>query len=217
MNCASLTHHAIFDGITADEIEAMLPCLEAHTRTYDKGEAILRAGDEVRYLGLVLEGSVNIVATYYWGASDIFVHVAPGQIFGEAYAVSPQQKMLVDAVAAQPTTVLFLNAKKLLTVCGRSCAQHHRLIQNLVRISALKNLALSRRIMHTAAKTIRGRVMSYLSEQAIEHRSSSFAIPFSRQELANYLGVDRSALSAELSRMRRDGLIAFRKNHFELL
>ena len=210
------THAMLFEGIDPLDVERMLPCFDAHERTYDKGETIMRAGDVTHSLGIVLDGSVNIVANHIWGARDIFVHAEAGQMFGEAYAVSAS-KLLVDAVAAEPSRVLLLNAEKLLHVCGRSCPYHHRIIQNLIRIAALKNIALSRRIMHTAPKTIRERVLSYLAEQALEHESRSFAIPFSREQMASYLGVDRSALSAELSKMQRDGLIRFKKNHFELL
>ena len=210
------TQAMLFDGIAPQDIDQLLDCLEAHERTYEKGEVILHAGDTTRSLGIVVAGSVNIVASQSWGDRTIFVHVEPGQMFGEAYAVT-DSKMLVDAIAAETSQVLLLNAGRLLTVCERACPHHHRTIRNLVRIAALKNIALSRRIMHTAPKTIRGRVLSYLSEQALEHGSRSFAIPFSREQMASYLSVDRSALSNELSKMQRDGLIRFKKNRFELL
>lgn len=216
MDYTRLSHIALFDGIDAHEIEQLLTCLGAHERALSKGEMILRTGDTARHLGIVIEGSVNIAVNYYWGARDIFVHVEPGQMFGEAYAVT-RSKLLVDAVTAEPSTVLLMDADRLLNVCERSCRSHHRIIQNLVRIGAQKNIAISRRIMHTAPKTIRERVLSYLAEQAMGHENRSFTIPFSREQMASYLSVDRSALSNELSKMQREGLIRFKKNRFELL
>ena len=216
MDYTRLSHIALFDGIDTREIEQLLTSLGAHERAFSKGETVLRTGDTARYLGIGIEGSGNIAVNYYWGAHDIFVHVEPDQMFGEAYAVT-RSTLLVDAVAAEPSTVLLMDADRLLNVCERSCRSHHRVIQNLVRIGAQKNIAISRRIMHTAPKTIRERVLSYLAEQAMEHESRSFTIPFSREQMASYLSVDRSALSNELSKMQRDGLIRFKKNRFELL
>ena len=161
-------------------------------------------------------GSVNILVNFYWGGSHIFGHVAAGQLFAETYAAIPGKELLVDVVAAEKCEVLFLNLDKLLTTCQSGCSFHNRIIHNLIRISAGKNLALSERMMHTAPKSIRERLLSYLSEQAVEHGSAHFSIPFSRQQLADYLGVDRSALSNELSKMQRDGLLSFRKSEFTL-
>ncbi len=128
----------------------------------------------------------------------------------------PGEKLLVDVFAAEVTEVLFLNVGKMLSQCSNSCGHHTQLIRNLLAISAQKNLQLSRRIFNTSSKSIRGRLLSYLSDQAVKNESERFDIPFNRQQLADYLGVDRSALSAELGKMQREGLLEFRKNHFHL-
>lgn len=112
------------------------------------------------------------------------------------------------------TEVLFLNAARLLQTCPNSCVHHNRLIKNLLQISAQKNLTLSRRMLHTSSKFIRGRLLSYFSQERLRHGSLQFTIPFNRQQLADYLGVDRSALSNELSKMRRDGILIYEKNTF---
>lgn len=217
MDYIALSHSALFEGVDPEDIEGMLPCLDARELRLGRGERVYRAGDVVTRLGVVLEGSVNVEANYYWGERAIFAHLGPGQIFAEAYSAIPGGETLVDIVAAEDATVLLLRTSSLLATCERACSRHHRVIGNLLRVSAEKNVALSRRMMHIAPRTIRERVLSYLSEQAVERGSRSFVIPFSRQELANYLGVDRSALSAELSSMQRDGLIVTRRSHFELL
>lgn len=212
-----LTNTTLFRGLREEEIRRMLACLGAVERSFQKDEVLLRAGEPTASMGLVLRGSVNIVVNYYWGGSNIFGHIGPGELFAETYAVIPGKELLVDAVAAEPVEVLFLPARRLTETCASSCPFHTQAIHNLLQIFAQKNLRLSARMMHTASRSIRARLLSYLSEQAVEHGSSQFTVPFSRQQLADYLGVERSALSNELSKMRRDGLIIYRKNQFSLL
>jgi len=194
----------------------MLACLGAHERQYGKGETIFRAGECAESMGLVLSGGVNIEIDDLWGNKTILGHVEPGQLFAETYACIPGEPLMVNVVASERSGVLFLNAAKLLTTCQNSCAHHNRLIQNLLQVFAQKNLALSRRSLHTSPKTIRGRLLSYLSEQAKRSGSYQFAVPFNRQQLADYLGVDRSAMSNELSKMQRDGILRCERSRFTL-
>ena len=217
MDYQFLTTTPLFHGMNETEIKALLPRLSARDKKYRKGSIIYHAGNKVSEIGLILSGSVNIVVNFYWGSSNIFGHIGQGDIFAENYAAVPGRKLLNDVVAAETTEVLFLNLNNLLTTCKKGCAFHNGIIHNLIKISAMKNLNLSSRMMHTASKSIRDRVLSYLSECALKSGSMRFSIPFSRQELADYLGVDRSALSGELSKMQRDGLIEFRKSDFTLL
>ena len=216
MNFPFLCTTPLFQGTTPEEAETMLECMGAYTRRYGRQETVCHAGETVRSLGLVLSGGVNIEADDAWGNRSILSHGEAGQIFAETYACIPGQPLLVTVTATEETEILFLNTSKILQTCTSACAHHSRLIQNLLQISARKNLALSRRMLHTASKTIRGRLLSYLSQQALEAGSRRFSIPFDRQQLADYLGVDRSALSGELSKMQREGLLQCRKNVFEL-
>ncbi|MCD1147504.1 Crp/Fnr family transcriptional regulator [Peptoniphilus sp. KCTC 25270] len=211
-----LKNTSLFQGIQEEEIKALLPCLGAHKKSFQKGEILYQAGDTIEEVGLVLEGSVNIVVNFYWGDSVLFGHIPKGEIFGETYAAIPGKELLCDVVAAEKSSILFLNMNHLFTTCQKSCSFHNRLVHNLIQISAQKNLNLSQRMLHTASKSIRGRLLSYLSEQSIKNNSRHFQIPFSRQELADYLGVDRSALSNELSKMQREGFIEYKKNDFLL-
>lgn len=216
MNSLFLSNTPLFHGIREDEIDSMMSCLYAREKSYKKDEIILRAGNTTSEIGLVESGSVNIVVNFYWGTSNIFGHVSKGAIFAENYAAIPGQELLCDVVAAEDCQILFLNMEKLTTTCASGCSFHNRLVHNLLRISARKNLGLSTRMMHIAPKALRERLLSYLSEQAMEHGSPHFTIPFDRQQLADYLGVDRSAMSNELSKMQKDGLITYRKNEFTL-
>lgn len=216
MNYFFLSKTPLFHGVKESEIDELLSCLGARENSYKKNEIIFRAGSVVHEIGLVESGSVNIVVNFYWGNSNIFGHVEKGMIFAENYAAIPGRELICDVVAAEPCEVLFLDLRKLLTTCSHGCVFHQRLIHNLLRISAQKSLNLSTRMMHTAPKSMRDKLLSYLSEQAMINGNAHFTIPFDRQQLADYLGVDRSALSNELGKMKKDGLISFKKNEFTL-
>ncbi len=216
MNTFFLANTQLFRGISESEIAELLLCLGAHERSFQKDDVIFRAGSPVDEFGLVLSGSVNIVVNLYWGNSIIFGHVSKGEVFAENYAAIPGKEPVCDVVACEDTHVLFLKMQSVMTTCRMGCAYHNRIIQNMLRISAQKNLNMSSRMMHTASKSLRERLLSYLSEQALERGSAHFTIPFNRQQLADYLAVNRSAMSNELSKMQEEGLITFRKNEFIL-
>lgn len=216
MDLQNLENTELFRGASQIEVEEMLRCLDTEIRTYQKGEAILHMGDQTRRLGLVLSGGVTLERDDAWGQRTILGHVGQGQVFAETYACLPDEPLMVNAVAASETRVLFLDVGRLFS--GQSgCIHQAVLVRNLLNITARKNLALSRRSFYTSSKTIRGRLLSYLSDQALLQGSDRFSIPFDRQGLADYLGVDRSALSNELGKMRREGLLTAQKNVFELL
>jgi len=211
-----LARTQLFEGSSPDEVTSMLGCLGARERRYGKGARIHRMGDVIGTVGLVLEGSVRIESVDAWGNVSVVGARGPGGMFGEAYAAVQDEPLLVDVVAAEDCTVLFLNLAKVLTTCPHACPHHARASRSMTAIIARQSLALSRRILHVAPKTIRGKVLAYLSDEAERAGSREFDIPFDRQQLADYLGVDRSALSAELSRMQKAGILTTRRSHFIL-
>lgn len=217
MNYRFLAQTPLFQGTSPQEIEAMLACLGSDVRRYQRGQIIYRAGDVVHALGMVLSGSVLIEIDDVWGNTTVLDCAGPGHIFAETYACLPDEPLMVHVKAAEACQILFLNVGRVLQICPSSCGHHITLVQNLLALSAQKNLNLSRKIFHTAPKTIRGRLLSYLSDQSVRSGSRSFTIPFNRQQLADYLNVDRSALSNELSKMQREGLIRVERNQFVLL
>ena len=214
MEEAWLCQTPLFRGISPEDTAALLKDLGTQARRYAKGAVILRAGDPVRSLGLVLSGSVLIARDDFWGSTTVLARVEPGQIFAETYACTPGEPLMVRVSAADPAEILFVRMDRILS--GAAGASQDTLVRNLLTLLAQKNLMLSRKIFHTAPKTIRGRVLSYLSEQAVRAGSRRFAIPFDRQQLADYLGVDRSALSHELGKLQKEGLLRVEKNRFEL-
>ncbi len=214
MNFLLLSKSPLFFDIDVASIEPMLKCCGVYTKSFNKGETIYNIGDVTEYFGIVLVGSVNIENDDVWGNKSILSHVDAGQIFAETYACITGQPLMVNVVATEKTDIMFFNATRILKTCASSCEHHNKLIRNLLQISSQKNLNLSKRIMHTSSKSIRGRLLSYLSEQSMNCGSKSFEIPFNRQQLADYLNVDRSAMSNELSKMRNEGILTYNKNSF---
>lgn len=207
--------HPIFDGITEAEWEAMQALHAFRRRRFARGEMILRTGERTRELGLVCAGSVHIESGDAWGGRSILSHVGAGEVFAETYALCGQT-LMVDAVAAEDSEIVFAAPAVLLDAARQQEGWYGKLTRNLLRITARKNLKLSERIFCTASKSVRGRLLTYLSAQAARQGCSEFDIPFDRQQLADYLNLDRSALSKELGRMRSEGMLDFRKNHFVL-
>ena len=208
---------ALFRGITPEELPALLNCVEGHRRRYARQETILQAGQPTAYLGLVLSGTVHIVQEDFWGNRTIVGLAQAGEVFGESYACLPGEVLAVTAVAAEETEVLMLNGQKLSGGCERACGFHRQVTQNLVTLLAQKNGMLTRKMGHMARQTTREKLLSYLSEQALRHGGPTFDIPLDRQALADFLAVDRSALSATLGKLRKEGVLRFQKNHFQLL
>lgn len=215
MDIHLIAQTALFRGCPETAIETMARQLPFRTARYRKGAVILRAGVLVSDIALVLSGSVQIEHNDVWGNKSILGIVEAGGVFAEAYACIPGEPMLVDAVAGGDCEILFVSVPGLFSP-HMACESQSRVIQNLVTISARKNLQLSRRSLHTSPKTIRGRLMSYFSQQIAAQGSNTIQIPFDRQQLADYLNVDRSALSKELGKMKREGLLDYHKNVFAL-
>lgn len=212
-----LNSSPVFKGIEEDKIEKLLPVFGAVTRNYSKGEYILKAGDMNNLLGIILEGKVHIIQEEFWGNRNILSAIGPGQNFGEAYACAPSARLSINVVAEADCKVLFLNVSGGLENSPEELNEAiHRITLNLLRDMAGKNIYFTEKLTHIGERTTRGKIISYLSSQSDKAGSTDFKIPFSRQELADYLFVDRSGLSAELCRMRDEGLIWFNKNHFKL-
>lgn len=206
----------LFYGITETEIESMLECLSAEKHCYQKGEPVFRSGEHITAVAMLLEGCIHIQKEDYWGNLSILSEISEGEIFGEVYACLGNNEILNNAVAVKQSTVLFLDVNRILTMCPSACRFHSRLIRNLLSVLAAKNKMLTQKLEHISKRTTREKLLSYLSEQSLRVGSPSFDIPFNRQQLADFLSVDRSAMSSELCKMRDEGILLFDKNHFVL-
>lgn len=211
-----LRNSKLFQGIDEKEITSMLGCLSAVRRNYHKGETVFQRGERIDSVALLLEGSIHIQKEDYWGNLSILNEITEGEIFGEVYACLGSEEILNNAVAVKDSEVLFLDVKRILTMCPSACPFHGRLIRNLLSVMALKNKMLTQKLEHMSKRTTREKILSYLSEQSQRTGSPVFDIPFNRQQMADFLSVDRSAMSAELGRMRDEGILSFERSHFEL-
>ena len=205
----------LFQGINEEEQEMITHYGCMRKRFFEKNKTIFHMGDRICEIGMVLSGSVHIENTDLWGNRSILSNVVPGQIFAETYALS-REPMMVNVVTVEPSEILFLNLELLLHTSHSAAAWQSKITENLLHIFVQKNLILSHRIFCTTPKTIRGRLLIYLSEQSAKAGSTTFQIPFNRQGLADYLNLDRSALSKELGKMRDEGIIDFHKNTFTM-
>lgn len=210
-----ILNNSFFNGITEEEFIKMQKSNCMREQSYNRGEIIFHAGEKVSEIGIILLGSVHIENVDLWGNKSILNNIEEGEIFAESYSIS-KNSLLVDVTAATHTTILFVNLEKIKNHEETSKIWNLKLSHNLLIIAAKKNLALSNRNFCTTCKTIRGRLFIYLSSQALLNHDTHFKIPFNRQQMADYLNLDRSALSKELCHMRDEGILTFHKNEFNL-
>ena len=217
MDLPVLCRTVLFKGMTEDETASALLSLQAKLKEFKKGGALLHAGDFTDDLGLVLAGSVTVEWHDAWGNRVILGHVVSGEIFAGAYALLTDEPLQVDVIANEDCRVLFLHLGSADALAGCTAAWASKFTANLLTVASRIILHLAGRSFHTAPKTVRGRVMAYLNAVSLQAQSREFTIPFDRQQLADYLNVERTALSKELGKMQKDGLIKTKKNHFLIL
>jgi CRP-like cAMP-binding protein len=210
----SLYKVSLFKGIAEDNLSKLLSCLKAHTKKYDKDEFIAHEGDDVTEMGIVLSGRIIIVREDIFGNRNILSDLSEGDLFAEVLVSAHTEKMPVSVIVTEKCEIMFINYSSVINVCANSCGQHRLLVDNMITVLANKNIALGRKIEHLSKKTTREKLISYLTEQSHNSKEKSFSIPFNRQELADYLNVERSAMSNELSKLKKEGILSFCKSVF---
>ena len=207
----------LFAGLSYEETEKMLRCLNAKQRAFKKGELVLRQSESVKSIMVLAEGKLHIQRDDHWGNRSIISIIGVSEMFGESYAAPDSGAMLNDVLAVEDSVVLCFDMERLISVCPEACSFHSAVVRNLLFAISEKNRKLVQKLGYISERTTREKLIAYLSDEAKRNNSNSFSIPFNRQQLADYISVDRSALSNELSKMRNDGLLKFCKNRFELL
>ena len=205
-----------FSGMTEQEILSILHCMDARVVVKERNAYIFRSGESTENMGLVLSGSVLVIQEDLWGHRNILAKVLPGDFFGESYAATPGSVLNISVVANEDAEVLMLNVSRLLTVCQTACTHHTHLIRNLVSVLAGKVLLWDNKITHISKRTTREKLLSYLSSESIRQGKLSFDIPYDRQQLADYLSVERAAMSVELGKLKKEGILDTERNHFVL-
>ncbi len=208
---------SLFADIEDQYLSAMLSCLGARRESFDKKYTIFTEGNPAKYFGILLSGSAQIIRHDYYGNRSIVAGVVPGELFCESFACAGAQTLPVSVVASEMCEVLLIDASHVLHTCSNGCDFHRQMIYNLMRDLAVKNIMFHEKLDITAKRTTREKLLTYLAIMEQRTGSSQFDIPFDRQELADYLEVDRSGLSAEISKLRREGVLECSKNHFVLL
>ncbi len=195
----------------------MLSCLGARISVYKRGEYVFHQGEHLSCISVLVKGGLHIQSDDYWGNRSILGHISVGEMFGEAYASPESSALLNDVVAVEDSVVMFFDVKRIITTCSSACRFHSLVVENMFFAISDKNRKLVQKIGHISKRTTREKLISYLSEESKKQKSADFIIPFNRQQLADFLSVDRSAMSNELCKMRDEGMLEFHKNHFKLL
>lgn len=207
----------LFRGIEDEYLLKMLTCLGAKTEYFDKKRTIFAEGSAAQSIGILLSGSAQVSQVDYNGNRSILSEVHPSEVFAEAFACAEVDSLPIAIIADEPCEVMLIDCRHILHTCSNGCGFHHQLIFNLMRDLATKTIQFHQRIEITSKRTTREKLWAYLSLQAKKAESGCFTIPFDRQELADYLEVERSGLSAEIGKMKKEGLIRCEKDRFELL
>ena len=207
----------LFAEIEDSNLLKMLTCLGAKVEHFDKKYTVFAEGTPAKYIGIVLSGSVQIIQIDYFGNRSILGKLESSQVFAEAFARAVVDSMPVTVVANEPCDIMLIDRDHILHTCSNNCGFHQQLIFNLMKDLAIKTIMFHQRMEVTSKRTTREKLLAYLFMQAKRAGSDKFEIPFDRQELADYLEVDRSGLSAEISKMKKEGILDCHKNSFELL
>lgn len=215
LNLLSKTN--LFKGLSEDELNTILNCMGAVKKEFPKDSYVIKMGDYIDHIMILLEGQLCIQAEDYWGNCNVLNFIDEGDTFGEGYLAPNSGASLNNVVALKDSTILFVEVKKILTVCSSACTFHNKTVQNLFFSMSQKNKQLVTKLDIVSKRTTRDKLITYLSNESAKAGKSKFSIPFNRQQLADYLSVDRSAMSNELCKMRNEGLISFDKSQFEFL
>ncbi len=207
----------LFFSIDEEDLQKMLRCMQAKIVFFNKKYTVLAEGSSARYIGIVLSGSVQIIQIDYFGNRSILGNITQSGVFAEAFACAEAASIPITVVANEPCEIMLIDSQHILYTCSNHCSFHQQLIFNLMKDLATKTISFHQRIHITSKRTTREKLLAYLTAVAKEKNSDSFDIPFDRQELADYLEIDRSGLSVEISKLRREGIIVCKKNHFRLL
>lgn len=211
-----LRNSPFFQGMTEEEILSVMRCVNATVLNKKKGEYILRVGDSTETMGLVLRGAVLVLQEDLWGHRNIIHRIGAGEFFAESFAATPGSVLDVNIVADEDTEIMLLHMGRLLQTCPNACAYHNRLVRNMVSVMARRVMNLNEKITHMAKRSTREKLLSYLSAESIRQGKRAFRIPYDRQQLADYLCVERAAMSAELSKLQKEGFLQTNRNYFEL-
>lgn len=212
----TLSNSNLFKTFDKKDISSILSCLSPTIKNYTKNEIIFSEGDTVHSIGIVLEGNLHIIKTDYWGNNQLLTQISESDMFGETFSCLEKNNINVNVISVNNSTVLFLDINRILTVCSSTCPNHNKIILNLLHLMAEKNYYLNEKVSVLTQRTIREKLLTFFSQQATLHNSRSFQIPFNRQQLADYLSVDRSAMSTELNKLIKEKILSADKSTFVL-
>lgn len=212
-----LTKMPLFENLSLEDIQKMLKCLRAQRKIFTKDAFIRNEGDTADFIGIVLKGTIQVLQYDFNGNRTIISHFSEGEMFAEAISCAEIPTLPFSIQAVTDCEILFINEKQMLHQCDGACAFHNRIIQNLLKIVARKNMLLNQKLNYMSHKTTAEKLLAYLNDQAKLHNSNEFTIPYDRQALADYLGVERSAMAAEIGKLKKQGVLETKRSYFKLI
>jgi len=208
---------SLFHGMTESDFEKMLSCLSVKISRYQKNETVFFAGEELTSVGIVLSGNIQITNEDIWGNRNLLAEFGEGELFAESFAFAKTKIAPVTAISTTESEIMFVDHSRILAPCCSACKFHLKMIENMLSVLSGKNILLNEKNRILSKRSTRDKLLAYLCSQSQKRGSNLFSVPFDRQELADYLCVDRSAMSSELGKLREEGVLRFHKNDFELL
>ncbi|MDP4151895.1 MAG: Crp/Fnr family transcriptional regulator [Bacillota bacterium] len=212
-----LSRVSLFRGIDFADLDVVIRCLNAKKAAYKKKDIILMEGQSVSSVGIVLSGNVQVIKEDFMGNRNILAEIPAGSLFAETFACVQTPDLPVSVICSADCEVLWIDFRRIISTCSNACIFHTKLIENMLMILASKNILLNQKIEHISKRTTREKLLSYLSDESYKQGKNEFDIPYNRQQLADYLCVDRSALSSELCKLQNEGILQFHLNHFILI
>lgn len=207
----------LFKDINSNHLLAMLKCLGAQIQSFTKNQDIMCEGTPATHIGIVLSGQAQLIQIDYYGNRNIITCIEPAQLFGESFACAETESLPINVTATCDTDILLINCRRITQACSNACSFHSQIIFNLMKVVATKNLLFNQKIEITSKRSTKEKLIAFLLNEAKKNQSNSFTIPYDRQELADYLGVERSGLSSEIGKLRKAGFIEDNKKNFTIL
>lgn len=207
----------LFEGIEKTEIKSLLKCLSPNIQTYERSDFVVRPGDTLNSIGIVIEGEASVFKESLSGNRLLMKNLSAGEMFGEIAAFARKKEWPALVQANTPLTVCFIPQNKIVGDCGHLCAWHSTMINNMLRLVSERAIMLSKKMEYISIKTMRAKLCTYIYEQYMQKGATTLMLPMNRNQLADFLNVSRPSMSRELSRMKDEGIIDYHLSTVKIL
>ncbi len=207
----------LFKDIETNSILSITSEWYSKIESYDKDNFIFLEGETLKNIGIILLGSAQIITYDFYGNKNIIASLEKSQLFGEAFVCALKNTMPMNVLATENTKVLFINYKEMTKIKNTNSLIIDKIKNNMLKIISEKNILLNKKIDLLSKRSTKEKILAYLYSVSKNAKSKTFTINLNRQELADFLSIERTAMSSKLSSLQREGVIKYDKNNFEIL